>query len=193
MSHATILIVGPRKTSPHTLDAALEQLTTLRQQRDELAEALYCMRLACDEWAAEFTQKKRAMDWGVVNDAYLKTTQALANFRGNSTQARSTSEQMSLDLLTELWPTALSVWAGLQKLRESGDSLVGIEATANLYGDGSITVNIRPYLARSGYGQQRPRVHTAVANMMEPDSVATEIAALQRRLDDLRATQAKLL
>lgn len=56
----------------------------MRQQCDELAEALECMSLACDEWVAEFTQKKRGMNWGVVNDAYLKTNRALANFRRNS-------------------------------------------------------------------------------------------------------------
>lgn len=48
----------------------------------ELLEAVKAMQKACDEWAAEFTQKKRAMDWGVVNDAYLKASAAIAKATG---------------------------------------------------------------------------------------------------------------
>lgn len=44
----------------------------------DLLEAVRSMQKACDEWAAEFTQKKRAMDWGVVNDAYCKASAAIA-------------------------------------------------------------------------------------------------------------------
>lgn len=45
---------------------------------EALVEALEAMEKACDEWAAEFTQKKRAMNWGIVNDAYCKATTALS-------------------------------------------------------------------------------------------------------------------
>lgn len=45
---------------------------------DALLEACKAMQKACDEWAAEFTQKKRAMDWRVVNDAYVKAERAIA-------------------------------------------------------------------------------------------------------------------
>ena len=45
---------------------------------DEAKAALEAMQKACDEWAAEFTQKKRAMNWGIVNDAYIKCGRVLA-------------------------------------------------------------------------------------------------------------------
>ena len=54
----------------------------LRAVNAELATAVKAMQAACDEWAAEFTQKKRAMDWGVVNDAYVKASAALARATG---------------------------------------------------------------------------------------------------------------
>ena len=47
-----------------------------------LVEALKAMQSACDEWAAEFTQCKRAMDWGIVNDAYCKAEKALRLAKG---------------------------------------------------------------------------------------------------------------
>ena len=43
----------------------------------EAKDALRAMFAACDEWAAEFTQHKRAMNWGVVNDAYCKASKVL--------------------------------------------------------------------------------------------------------------------
>ena len=43
----------------------------------QLVEAVKAMQGACDEWAAEFTQKTRAMNWGKVNDAYMQATAAL--------------------------------------------------------------------------------------------------------------------
>ena len=49
---------------------------------DEAKAALKAMQAACDEWAAEFTQKKRAMNWGVVNDAYIKCGRVLARMSG---------------------------------------------------------------------------------------------------------------
>ena len=51
-----------------------------------LVEAIKAMQLACDEWAAEFTQKKRAMDWGVVNDAYVKASRAIRKAEGRETR-----------------------------------------------------------------------------------------------------------
>ena len=50
----------------------------------ELLEALQAMQKACDEWAAEFTQKKRAMNWGIVNDAYVKAAKAIASAKGEA-------------------------------------------------------------------------------------------------------------
>lgn len=49
----------------------------LRAENARLREALQAMQKACDEWAAEFTLKKRGMNWGVVNDAYCKASAAL--------------------------------------------------------------------------------------------------------------------
>jgi hypothetical protein len=40
-------------------------------------DAVRAMVAATDEWAAEFTQGRRAMDWGIVNDAYLKADKVL--------------------------------------------------------------------------------------------------------------------
>ena len=57
-------------------------IMNLRAHNKELVTALKAMRKACDEWAAEFTQKKRAMDWGVVNDAYCKANAAIARAKG---------------------------------------------------------------------------------------------------------------
>ena len=48
----------------------------------ELLEAVKAMQDACDEWAAEFTQKKRGMNWGIVNDAYLKASRSIAKAEG---------------------------------------------------------------------------------------------------------------
>lgn len=52
----------------------------------ELLEAVKAMRAACDEWAAEFTQNNwifsRAMDWGIVNDAYSKAARSIAKAEG---------------------------------------------------------------------------------------------------------------
>ena len=55
-----------------------KQCQHVREVNAELRGALKAMQKACDEWAAEFTQKKRAMNWGVVNDAYCKAAAALA-------------------------------------------------------------------------------------------------------------------
>ena len=59
----------------------LAERDRLRAVNTELVAALEAMRKACDEWAAEFTLKKRGMDWGVVNDAYVKCSVALANHK----------------------------------------------------------------------------------------------------------------
>jgi hypothetical protein len=48
----------------------------------ELLEAVKAMQLACDEWAAEFTQKTREINWAVVNDAYIKASNAIAKAEG---------------------------------------------------------------------------------------------------------------
>lgn len=56
---------------------------TLIKAAPDLLEALKAMQRACDEWAAEFTQKKRAMNWGIVNDAYCKAAAAIAKATGH--------------------------------------------------------------------------------------------------------------
>jgi len=43
----------------------------------DLLKAVKLMQKACDEWAAEFTQKRRGMDWGVVNTAYYAAEKAI--------------------------------------------------------------------------------------------------------------------
>lgn len=43
--------------------------------------ALKAMQAACDEWAAEFTQKTRAMNWAVVNKAYCDCEDALRQIK----------------------------------------------------------------------------------------------------------------
>jgi len=48
-----------------------KRIRELEQKLTDAVAAVQGMFAACDEWAAEFTQKKRAMDWGVVNGAYL--------------------------------------------------------------------------------------------------------------------------
>ncbi len=48
----------------------------------QLVEAVKAMQGACDEWAAEFTQKTRAMNWGKVNDAYMQASAALRAVKG---------------------------------------------------------------------------------------------------------------
>lgn len=52
------------------------EIRQLREVGRQLAQALDGMMGACDEWAAEFTQNKRAMNWGVVNEAYMGRTAA---------------------------------------------------------------------------------------------------------------------
>ncbi len=49
---------------------------------DDLVAAVKAMQAACAEWAAEFTQGKRAMNWGIVNDAYVKAARAIAASEG---------------------------------------------------------------------------------------------------------------
>ena len=44
----------------------------------DLLDAVKAMQTACDEWAAEFTQKKRAANWGIINEAYCKAERAIA-------------------------------------------------------------------------------------------------------------------
>jgi hypothetical protein len=56
---------------------AIDELDTVKAENAELKAAIKAMFAACDEWAAEFTQKKRAMDWGVVNNAYMRAEKAL--------------------------------------------------------------------------------------------------------------------
>ena len=48
----------------------------------QLVAAVKAMQGACDEWAAEFTQKTRAMNWGKVNDAYMQAGAALRAVKG---------------------------------------------------------------------------------------------------------------
>lgn len=52
-----------------------------RETIKALVEALEGMQAACDEWAAEFVQRRRAMNWRVVNDAYISAERALAHAR----------------------------------------------------------------------------------------------------------------
>ena len=65
------------------IGAIVAERNRLRTVNNQLLEAVRAMQAACDEWAAEFTQKKRAMDWGVVNDAYIKAAIAIARATGN--------------------------------------------------------------------------------------------------------------
>jgi hypothetical protein len=43
--------------------------------------ALKGMQAATDEWAAEFSQKTRAMNWGVVNQAYCACEDSIRNIQ----------------------------------------------------------------------------------------------------------------
>ncbi len=56
----------------------VERRDKMEKVLPEMTEALKAMQKACDEWAAEFTQKTRAMNWGIVNDAYIKAFRAIA-------------------------------------------------------------------------------------------------------------------
>jgi hypothetical protein len=56
---------------------AANKIKELESELAEAKDALKAMFAACDEWAAEFTQKKRAMDWGVVNAAYTKAAKII--------------------------------------------------------------------------------------------------------------------
>lgn len=42
-----------------------------------LRAAIAGLRAACSEWAEEFTLKRRAMNWGLVNQAYLRAETVL--------------------------------------------------------------------------------------------------------------------
>lgn len=49
----------------------------LYRLKNQMLAALKGMFKASDEIAAEFIQKKRATDWGIVNEAYLGASEIL--------------------------------------------------------------------------------------------------------------------
>lgn len=64
-----------------------ERIHELEERLAESIDALEWMQKATDEWAAEFTQKKRGMDWGVVNTAYCKASAVIAKARKEKSHA----------------------------------------------------------------------------------------------------------
>lgn len=47
----------------------------------ELIETLKNLLLACNELMTEFVSKKRAADWGLINDAMVEGQKAIAELR----------------------------------------------------------------------------------------------------------------
>ena len=75
-----VLLLPDGEVNRQKADDIVRAVNTL----DEAKAALEAMQKACDEWAAEFTQKKRAMNWGIVNDAYIKCGRVLAKLTGGA-------------------------------------------------------------------------------------------------------------
>ena len=60
----------------------LKRIRSLEADLAEAVKAVEAMVRATDEWAAEFTQHMRAMNWGVVNEAYMLAGKVLRKKRG---------------------------------------------------------------------------------------------------------------
>ena len=66
-----------RKDAIAQMTARDKRIAELEAELAEAKDAIRGMFAACDEWAAEFTLKKRGMNWGLVNDAYVKANRVL--------------------------------------------------------------------------------------------------------------------
>lgn len=73
-------IMGDGKAEQKVMEAMTARSDRIRDLEGQLAEAKDALRAVLavtDEYAAEFVHKRRAVDWGLVNEAFIKAHKVL--------------------------------------------------------------------------------------------------------------------
>jgi len=79
-------MLGQVRVSRETLKADLARAT---RERDAARDACTKAHAACDELMTEFVSKKRAANWGVINEGMLACERQMAALRADAGEGRS--------------------------------------------------------------------------------------------------------